>query len=231
MPLPPRLRRGRKPGRKVAGHPKGQPALPGSKHACRCCAFEGIEKINFQLAKSGGAGITPLAAQYGLSRHSLRRHWLNCVSARYKTLIRGGPHGRIDDLLKEVATSDLATLDVLGAMLTSHFSQWALATEIGAERPSITHGNQVLKIARLRSELNRELAPGAVLHQTLQQVTINGASVAIEGDVIASARVKVEDELAKMRGRLDAGRRQLEHAPAAVLPEIVAEEALVEAAE
>src|SRR6516225_2060274 len=156
--LPQKLKRGRKAGRayvktgRPPGHPRGRRNLSAS-NGCKVCKSPDVELVNFALAR--GIGPHAVAARYGLPVHSVVRHWSrpDHVSPTYRQLVASGPYAKIDDLLTQVATADLKTLDVLDVMLAGHFNRWALAHNEGAERPSVVHGNQTLKLLRLRSEI------------------------------------------------------------------------------
>jgi hypothetical protein len=132
------------------------------------------------------------------------------VSQRYKNLVAGGPYATIDELMGRVAQCDIRTLDILDSMIGAHYGLWSVAGDVGANQDMTIHAIRLEKLLRLRAEINRELAPGQHLHQTLASITINGQAVAVDADTIHSAREKIGTELAKISERLEAGRRAAE---------------------
>ena len=212
MTLPTPVKRGRKAGKayvktgRPPGHPRGRRNLSAS-NACRTCQHPQVEEINFACAR--GVPMKAVATKYGVPYSSLQRHWTmkDHVPESYKTQVAAGPYAKISDLLAEVADADLRTLDVVTAMLTAHFNVWNFAMHVGAERPSVVHGNQAIKLAKLRAEICRELVPGQTFNQTLQQVTINNKVVQMGEDIITGSRERLQAALDASSSRLQAGRR------------------------
>jgi hypothetical protein len=172
---------------------------------CQTCQSPSLPQVNFMIAR--GASLRAVAAQFGLSYYSLARHAQGHISARYRELVAGGPYKSIDALLDSVAKADLKTMDVLDSMIAAHYNLWSLAGDAGSDQGMASHAIRLERLLRLRSEISRELAPGMHLHQTLQAITINGQTVAVD---VRSAREKIGDELAKISERLEAGRRAAE---------------------
>jgi hypothetical protein len=155
--------------------------------------------------------LRPLSAQFGVSYHSLVRYFHDHVSQRYKNLVAGGPYATIDELMGRVFECDIRTLDILDSMVAAHYNLWSVAGDAGANQDMTIHATRLEKLLRLRSEINRELAPGLALSQTLQSITINCQAFAVDKDTVANARQKIAAEIDKIRERLEAGRRAAEH--------------------
>jgi len=171
-PLPTPLKRGRKksgpkPGTKYArkpgvkvGHKWGQRNL-SLKNACRACAHRDCEKLNWLLAKAGGAGITPIAAQFGLSVGSVKRHWDNHVGERFKRIISAGPFVSFDNLVEKATEASSDCLDTVEMHLRLHNSRTALALETGSDQ-LVERASRLAHLwLRAKADLTGEILPAA----------------------------------------------------------------------
>jgi AcrR family transcriptional regulator len=148
------------------------PGKRGSRGSERCsvCAHEKCGQIDYALAK--GISLRAVADEHGLGPTSVFRHFRDHVPETYKQIIGSGVYRDLDELLKSCGKGDAESLDVLNAMISGFFHQWALAFSNGAQSAMVQFGSQLRQLIELRAKITRELAPAQHLHQTVNTVAV-----------------------------------------------------------
>jgi hypothetical protein len=171
--LPQKLKRGRKAGKayvptgRPPGHPKGRRNL-SARNSCATCRHPEVERINY-LACTGNS-LNAIAAQFGVSYNSIRRHADATVADphikdSYRALAKACVS--FEELTKKAIDGTAQSLDEAGMYVRGHTHQWALAREAGDHRKMVMHSREARLWSEHKTALSGELLPAARYQQTV----------------------------------------------------------------
>jgi hypothetical protein len=76
----------------------------------KCAVCNHVERLRIELLLVDGAGQSAIARKFGMSKHSVSRHWLNHVSDKQRAALAMGPMGPME-LAARVCEESQSILD------------------------------------------------------------------------------------------------------------------------
>jgi hypothetical protein len=146
----------------VAAH-KGHPG------GCTVCASP--ERVRVELLLAGGAGQTAVARKFGLSPHSLHRHWRNHVSEARRARLIMGPV-QVQALSAQVAEENTCVLDNLRIVRSGIYRQYDAALEAGDRVSGALLAGKLHENLRITARITGELASSPLVTITNNQQSL-----------------------------------------------------------
>jgi hypothetical protein len=134
--------------------------------ACKVCSHK--DKARIELASASGKSDRKIAAEFGLRRDSVRRHWLNHVTPPRKAELVAGPI-ELAKLAKMAAEQDASLLDYLSILRTNLFWLFEDARKRGLVLDCASIADKLLKVLKVIGELSGQLRQAGL-------VTINNVN-------------------------------------------------------
>jgi transposase-like protein len=168
---------------------------------CACCSHP--ERARLELARVGGASLDAVAAQFGVSRDSVHRHFKAHVTDKRRAELMAGP-AQVEKLAVAAAKESKSLLEQLTIVRSVLFRQFLNAAEAG-DRPGVANvAGRLLESLRELGKLTGELRQlsGVTVHNTLNLVT-SPQFLALQDGLLRVARAHPEakaDIVAVLRG-------------------------------
>jgi hypothetical protein len=127
--------------------------------ACKVC--EHLECARIELACASGKSERKVAAEFGLRRDSVRRHWQNHVSGARKAELIGGPVV-IAKLAERAAEEDRSLLDYLSILRSELLHLFLAAKDRGLTFDAASIAQRLLNVLEAIGRLNGQLRQAGI---------------------------------------------------------------------
>ena len=122
---------------------------------CTVCRHPQRGRIDY-LAATGQA-ITPLAEQFEVNHHALRRHFANHVTADFKHAAQIGPFQSEERLRSLCADAGTSVIENLRSIHAGLVARWLRAVEGGNDHALVTLSRALHENLRMQGQITREL--------------------------------------------------------------------------
>jgi hypothetical protein len=123
---------------------------------CAVCVHP--ERRRIELKRANGASLEALAAEFGLHRDQIWRHWTRHVSDEAKATFIAGPL-KIAELKERAAAENLSLLDYMSIIRTTLIEQFCAASEAKAYNHTVNIAGRLIEtlkeIGKLTGEVQR----------------------------------------------------------------------------
>ena len=132
--------------------------------ACKVCAHSERIRIELLLA-AGGASHASIGRKYGLTRHSLGRHWDNHVSAQRKAALAFGPVNR-EALASRVAEESSSVIDHFRAIRAGLYHLYDAAVTANDGQTGAQLGGRLIECLNSMARITGQLATSSLVSVT-----------------------------------------------------------------
>lgn len=151
------------------------PAHKGHSGGCTVCAH--AERTRIELLLAGGAGQTATADKFGLSKHSVHRHWHSHVSEERRASLIMGPAQR-QALAAQVAEESESVLDHHRAVRAGLYQRYSAALEAGDNFSVASIAGRLTEVNNAIARLCGQLATSPLIQQNTLNVFVNDPAFA-----------------------------------------------------
>jgi hypothetical protein len=180
---------------------KARPARPGK---CAICTHP--ERPRIEMLRVSGVPLRAIAEQFGCSKDSVHRHFLNHVSQKRRAELVAGP-AAVEQLANAAAAESKSLLDYLGIARSILFGQFLNAAEAGDRNGLVSVAGRLLEslreIGRLTGEL-RQVSGISITNNTVNMIGSPEFTALSEGLlVIARAHPEARADIVALLRRVD----------------------------
>jgi hypothetical protein len=172
------------------------------------------DRPRIELACASGQSDRKIAAEFGVSRDSVRRHWAGHVSASRKAELVAGPV-ELAKLAKMAAEQDASLLDYLAILRTNLFWLFEDARKRGLVLDCASIADKLLKVLKVIGELSGQLRQAGITINNVNAVgSVNAVPALVLNDPqiirMQAAIISALSPFPEARGAVIAALRDLE---------------------
>ena len=130
----------------------------------RCQGCNHLERVRIERFLAAGASIKGTARKFEIDYHSLRRHWINHVSAEARATYIAGAGATKDQLEEVVADESLALIDHYRIVRGALYKGFGAASEVGDGNSLAALAGRLHENLRDCGRLTGELQRGPLLN-------------------------------------------------------------------
>jgi hypothetical protein len=128
----------------------------------RCQGCKHLERIRIERLLAAGSSIKGIARKFDIDYHSLRRHWINHVSAEARAMNIAGAGASEDQLEALVADESLALIDHYRIVRSGLYKGFGAAAEVGDGNALALLAGRLHELSGLRPTDRRAAARATV---------------------------------------------------------------------
>ena len=130
----------------------------------RCRGCNHLERVRIERLLAAGASIKGTARKFNIDYHSLRRHWINHVSAEVRASYVAGAGASKDQLEALVADESIALVDHYRIVRSMLYRGIGAAAEVGDSNGLVLLAGRLHENFRDCARLTGELQRGPLLN-------------------------------------------------------------------
>jgi hypothetical protein len=136
---------------------------------CACCIHP--ERRRIELKRANGASLEALAAEFGLHRDQIWRHWTRHVTDETKATFIAGPL-KIAELKERAAAENLSLIDYLSIVRTALVEQFCAASDAKAYGHTVNLAGRLIETLKEIGKLTGEIQRFTAATTTINNVAI-----------------------------------------------------------
>jgi hypothetical protein len=187
-----------------------KPGAPGAGRPCHVCRHKDVARI--ELACASGRSHYDIAAEFGISRHAVNRHWRAHVTDMRKAILIGGPVA-IAKLAERAAEEDRSLLDYLSILRSELFHLFLAAKERGLTFDAASIAQRLLSTLEAIGRLNGQLRQAGITINNVNAVSSGPTTLVLNSPEVIKLQSTIISALSnhpEARGAVIAALRSLD---------------------